>query len=106
MYFISGFQSRYTSLQGLQFDSILFTSSQIYGIQFYYECDTVAYLAYLVRGASSGIDPFFGWGGGGVKVRKMANFSARFARKVAISNFSRKARGKNENCVCLVVFLC
>ena len=47
-----------------------------------------------------------GGGGGGVKVRKMPNFSARFARKVAISNFSRKARGKNENCVCLVVFLC
>ena len=56
-------------------------------------------------GASSGIDPFFGWGGG-VKVRKMPNFSARLARKVPISNFSRKARRKNENYVCLVVFLC
>ena len=56
--------------------------------------------------ASSGIDPFFRMGGGGVKVRKMPNFSARFARKVPISNFSRKARRKNENCVCLVVFLC
>ena len=43
--------------------------------------------------------------GGGVKVRKMPQKkSARFARKVAISNFSRKARGKNENCVCLVYF--
>ena len=49
---------------------------------------------------------FSDWGGGGVKVRKMPNFSARFARKVAISNFSREARRKNENCVCLVVFLC
>ena len=44
--------------------------------------------------------------GGGVKVRKMPNFSARSARKVTISNFSRKARRKNENFVCLVVFLC
>ena len=34
-------------------------------------------------------------GGGGVKVRKIQKNSARFARKVAISNFSRKARGKN-----------
>ena len=48
---------------------------------------------------------FSDWGGG-VKVRKMPNFSARFARKVPISNFSRKAPRKNENCVCLVVFLC
>ena len=55
----------------------------------------------LSGGASSGIDPFFGLGGG-VKVRKIPNFSARFARKVAISNFSRK----NEKNLCLVVFLC
>ena len=70
----------------------------------------VAYLAYLVRGGKQRHRSIFriggGGGGGGVKVRKMPNFSARFARKVAISNFSRKARRKNENCVYLVVFLC
>ena len=62
----------------------------------------VAYLAYLVRGGKQRHRSIFRMGGGGVKVRKIPNFSARFARKVAISNFPRKARGKNENFVCLV----
>ena len=58
------------------------------------------------QGGQAAASIHFSDGGGGVKVRKMPKFSARFARKVAISNFWRKARGKNENCVCLVVFLC
>ena len=58
------------------------------------------------QGGQAAASIHFSDGGGGVKVRKMPNFSARFARKVPISNFSRKARRKNENCVCLVVFLC
>ena len=37
-----------------------------------------------------GVDPFFGWGGG-AKVRQMSTFSARFARKFAIT-FCEKLR--------------
>ena len=58
-----------------------------------------------------GVGSFFwtGGGGGGGNIKKMAQKkkkSARFARKFAISNFSRVARRKNYNCVCLVPFLC
>ena len=54
---------------------------------------------------NSGGDPFFGWGGGGgAKVLKWQKISARSARKVAISNFARIARRKNENFICLVVY--
>ena len=54
------------------------------------------------QGGQAAASIHFSDGGGGVKVRNMPNFSARFARKVAISHFSRKARGKNENCVLYV----
>ena len=56
----------------------------------------------------SGVDPFFGWGGGGgAKLEKWPKKKMpRFARKVPVSNFSRVAHHKNENCVCFVVFLC
>ena len=48
-----------------------------------------------------GVDPFFELGGGGgAKVRKISSFSARYARKVAVS------AAKLKILVCSVVFLC
>ena len=68
----------------------------------------VAYLAYLVRGGKQRHRSIFRMGGGGwgVKIRKMPNFSARFARKVAISNlFALSARQKWKFCMFSGIFM-
>ena len=55
----------------------------------------------------SGVDPFFGLGG--AKVRKIPIFFGALCALRAKSQYQTLARGarrKNENCVCLMVFLC
>ena len=55
--------------------------------------------------SDSGVDPFFGWGGGGAKCEKFLNISGRSARKVAISNFSGVARRKKLK-MCMFSGIC
>ena len=50
-----------------------------------------------------GVDPFFGWGGGGGKSKeKLKNFAPRARSQYKTA---RKARRKLENCLCFVIVL-
>ena len=59
------------------------------------------------RLVGSGVDPFFGLGegGGGQKLEKCPKKLWRAPRRKSQYKILR-ARRKNENCVCLVVYLC
>ena len=53
----------------------------------------------IIKG--SGVDPFFGLGGGGKSLKKPNNFDGSHSIKLGA-----RSPPQIENCVCLIVFLC